>query len=174
MFYALVPDAGVRLAFDELARTVARRVRGRAVSAEHLHLTMAFLGEVPAASVHVLHTIGAGLPPAGAVLNFDTLGAWRASGVAWAAPSVVPPPIVALHAALATALTDAGFVLEARAFRAHVTLARRCIQPQPRTRCEPLRWRVDRWCLVSSELRPEGPLYREVATWPLAIATPTN
>ena len=169
LFFALVPDTLVRMAIGELARSVARRSRGRAISGEHLHLTLAFLGDVPAPAMPLLHAVGAQMPRVGAVLVFDTLGAWRASGVAWVAPAVVPQPIVALHAALAVALAGAGFGLEERAFRPHVTLARRCVQPQPRTRCEPVRWRADRLCLVGSQLRPEGPVYREIGAWPLEI-----
>jgi RNA 2',3'-cyclic 3'-phosphodiesterase len=169
LFFALVPDTSLRLAFGELARAVARRSRGRSISADHLHLTLAFLGDVPAAAMPMLRAIGDAIPPIGAILVFDTLGAWRASGVAWVAPAVVPQTITDLHATLSAALVREGFVLEERAFRPHVTLARRCVQPQPRTRCEPLRWRVDQVCLVGSELQPEGPVYREIASWPLTI-----
>jgi RNA 2',3'-cyclic 3'-phosphodiesterase len=174
LFFALAPSATVRAAFGDLSRNVARRSRGRAVSSDHLHLTLAFLGDVPAVALPALQQVGAGMPRAGAVLVFDTLGAWRASGVAWVAPSVVPSPILALHAALAAALTVAGFALEARAFRPHITLARRCVQVQPRARCEPVRWPADRLCLIGSELGPEGPVYRELGAWPLALDTPAN
>ncbi len=169
LFFALVPSAAVRAAFGDLARNVARRSRGRAVSSDHLHLTLAFLGDVPATAVPSLKEAGDGMPRAGGVLVFDTLGAWRASGVAWVAPSVVPPSILALHAALGTALAAAGFVLDVRAFRPHVTLARRCVQVQPRARCEPVRWPADRLCLIGSELGPDGPVYRELGAWPLAL-----
>lgn len=169
-FFALVPDESVRMALVDLARDVARRSRGRAVTGDHVHLTLAFLGDVPAADVPALRAVGAAIPHTGALLEFDTLGAWRASGVAWTAPSVTPPALLALHAALGTALADAGIVLESRAFRPHVTLARRCVQPLPRTRTPPIRWRVDRLCLVGSELQPQGPIYRDLASWPLAIA----
>ena len=168
-FFALVPDESIRAAFTGLARDVARRSRGRAVTGEHVHLTLAFLGDVPTSAIASLRAIGDRVPHTGAVLDFDTLGAWRASGVAWTAPTVTPPELLALHAALGAALADAGIVLEARAFRPHVTLARRCVQPMPRTRTPAIRWRVDRLCLVGSELLPQGPVYRDLATWPLAI-----
>ncbi len=170
LFFALVPEPSVRLAFGELARAVARRSRGRSISADHLHLTLAFLGDVPAPAMPMLQAVGDAMPRIGATLVFDTLGAWRASGVAWVAPAVVPQPITDLHAALAAGLARAGFALEERAFRPHITLARRCVQPQPRTRCEPLRWRADRLCLIGSELQPQGPVYREIANWPLTIS----
>ncbi len=168
-FFALVPDESVRASLASLARDVARRSRGRAVSGDHVHLTLAFLGDVRSEALPALREVGAGVPHVGAMLEFDLLGAWRASGVAWVAPALVPPALAALHARVNGALTAAGFVVDARAFRPHVTLARRCVQPLPRARTPPIRWRVDRLVLVGSELRPEGPVYRDLATWPLTV-----
>jgi 2'-5' RNA ligase len=167
-FFALVPDETIRLQFLTLAREVARRSRGRAISGEHVHLTLAFLGDVPIERLAQLRAVGDALPATGAVLDFDTLGAWRASGVAWVAPSVLPPPLVELHASLHGALTQAEFCMESRPFRPHVTLARRCVQPHPRSHCAPVHWPVKRLCLIGSELRAEGPRHTTLAEWALS------
>ena len=169
-FYALAPTETVRQQLAQLGRDVARRSRGRAVAPENAHLTLAFLGDVATAALPALQSIGTRLSPTGFVLEFDSLGAWRASGVAWVAPSSLPAALPALHAQLAQALVDAGFAHETRPFRAHVTLARRCLQPVPRARCAPIIWPVDRLLLIGSELRSEGPLYRELGAWPLRLA----
>ncbi|MCC6867781.1 MAG: RNA 2',3'-cyclic phosphodiesterase [Burkholderiales bacterium] len=169
-FFALIPDSAVRERLLALAREIARRSRGRVVSAEHLHLTLAFLGDVSLARVPDLRAIGDRLPHVAATLAFDTLGAWRASGVAWIAPSHVPDEITALHAALNTALRAAGFAIEDRPFRPHVTLARRCVQPPPRGPTAPIVWNVGVLSLVGSELRPDGPRYTTLAQWPLTPA----
>lgn len=170
-FFALVPDDAVRQRFVTLARDVARRSRGRAVSGEHVHLTLAFLGDVPVTSVPDLRGIGDRLPHEGALLEFDTLGAWRASGVAWVAPSRLPPPLTQLHATLNQALRDSGFEVETRPFRPHVTLARRCVQPQGRAVMTPIAWPVRKLCLIGSELHPEGPVHSTLAEWPLTYAS---
>ena len=167
-FFALVPDEAVRLQFLGLAREVARRSRGRSISGEHVHLTLAFLGDVPVASLPTIRAIGDAVPHAGASLAFDTLGAWRASGVAWVAPSTLPAALGALHARLYAALTEAGFALENRPFRPHVTLARRCVQPHPRQQSTPIHWAVRKLSLIGSELRPEGPVHTTLAEWTLA------
>ena len=168
-FFALVPDDAVRLRFVSLAREVARRSRGRAISGEHVHLTLAFLGDVPATSLPDLRRIGDALPSAGARLDFDTLGAWRASGVAWVAPSHLPDALSHLHATLNQALRDTGFDVESRPFRPHVTLARRCVQPQARAAIAPITWNVRRLCLVGSELHADGPIHSTLAEWPLSV-----
>ena len=168
-FFALVPDDAVRLQFLALAREVARRSRGRSISGEHVHLTLAFLGDVPVESLTTIRAIGDGMPRVGASLAFDTLGAWRASGVAWVAPSVLPPTLATLHARLHAALTEAGFVLENRPFRPHVTLARRCVQPHPRQQSSPIHWAVRKLSLIGSELRPDGPVHTTLAQWTLGV-----
>ncbi|MCC7326728.1 MAG: RNA 2',3'-cyclic phosphodiesterase [Burkholderiales bacterium] len=169
LFYAWVPAESVRARFAALAREVARRCRGRAISGDHVHLTLAFLGDVAAGSLPALRSVGDRLAHAGGILEFDTLGGWRASGVSWVAPSQVPPGLLAMHAALRTALVEAGFDVDTRAFRPHVTLARRCMQPQTRARCASIQWPIERLCLIASELKPEGPRYMELAAWPLAV-----
>jgi RNA 2',3'-cyclic 3'-phosphodiesterase len=168
-FFALSPDDQVRDSLAALGRDVARRCRGRAVSPDNAHLTLAFIGDVAKESLPALQATGDRMPKAGFEVNFDSLGAWRASGVAWIAPSVLPPALLTLHSSLADALTAAGFELETRPFRPHVTLARRCLQPLPRAHCPPIVWRADRLFLIGSELRQEGPVYRSLATWDLAI-----
>jgi len=168
-FFALVPEDSVRLQFLALARDVARRSRGRSISGEHVHLTLAFLGDVPVESLGRLRAIGDAMPQVGAPLAFDTLGAWRASGVAWVAPSVLPPTLAALHAGLHTALIEGGFALESRPFRPHVTLARRCVQPHPRQQSAPIHWSVRRMCLIGSELRAEGPVHTTLGEWALGM-----
>lgn len=167
-FFALVPEESVRLQLLALARDVARRSRGRAISGEHVHLTLAFLGDVPVERVPELRAIGDRLPANGTALDFDTLGAWRASGVAWVAPSVLPPALLELHGALHAALAEAGFPMESRPFRPHVTLARRCVQPHPRSHCPAVHWPVRRLCLIGSELRAEGPRHSTLAEWAIA------
>jgi 2'-5' RNA ligase len=138
------------------------------VSPDNAHLTLAFIGDINKSAVPVLQAVGDGMPKSGFDVSFDSLGAWRASGVAWIAPAVLPPALQRLHSALAKALAEAGFALETRPFRPHVTLARRCLQPLPRARTAPIVWHADKLHLIGSELRADGPVYRDLASWDLA------
>ncbi|MBS0003448.1 MAG: RNA 2',3'-cyclic phosphodiesterase, partial [Thioalkalivibrio sp.] len=49
VFFALWPDAGLRASLSALARGMS--ANGRPVPTEHLHLTLAFPGTVPAGTV---------------------------------------------------------------------------------------------------------------------------
>ena len=55
-----------------------------------------------------------------------------------------------MHAALADTLRGLGLPVEARAFQAHVTLARRAAHAQPPVDVEPVRWPVRGYVLVQS------------------------
>ena len=81
----------------------------------------------------------------------------------------MPPALAALHARLHAALTEAGFFLENRPFRPHVTLARRCVQPHPRQQSSPIHWAVRKLSLIGSELRPDGPVHTTLAEWTLSV-----
>ncbi|MGK0683750.1 2'-5' RNA ligase family protein, partial [Methylococcus sp. S1M] len=48
LFFALRPDAGVRETLGRLVRSLRRSVKGRWGEPDKLHLTLAFMGAVPA------------------------------------------------------------------------------------------------------------------------------
>ena len=174
LFYAVVPDAGVRDALAELAREVARETGGRAARAENLHLTLAFLGNVPQERIADVAGIGAKAAEAAApfLLTLGALGVFRDAGVAWAGPQTIPAELRRIFDALRASLHDAALPTERRGFNPHVTLARRCRRGLAVTVVAPLDWRVDAIALMASETLPEGARYRELALWPLARLTP--
>ena len=174
LFYALLPDDGVRLALAELARDVARETGGRAARAENLHLTLAFLGSVPQERVAELADIGTKAAEAAApfLMTLDALGVFRDAGVAWAGPQATPAGLRRVFDAMRASLHDAALPTERRGFNPHVTLARRCLRGLAVTTMEPLDWPVDSLALMASETLPEGVRYRELASWRLAGLTP--
>jgi 2'-5' RNA ligase len=143
-------------------------------SAEQLHLTIRFLGEVarPLAE-DIAHALGAVRPPPLAIAlsglgQFDT----RGGGVLWA--GVTPrPPLQALAAKVERACQAAGAAPERRSFHPHVTLARWT------GRKPDLDGWIARHAGLSSPLSPLGALtlfeshltrsgahYEAIASWP--------
>jgi 2'-5' RNA ligase len=169
VFFALWPDADAGNALASLAAAVAKARGGRETRPDQLHVTVAFVGAVaPAATERVLAAgARAAVVAAPFELVLDRLGGAARDGVAWVEASSPPPGLTALHEALAGALRDEGFPLEARAFRPHVTLARRCTRPADRREVAPLSWVADRLALVVSTSAPGGSRYQTVAAWPL-------
>jgi RNA 2',3'-cyclic 3'-phosphodiesterase len=175
LFFAVWPDTRARAALSRLAQEVARDGQGRAPRESNLHLTLAFLGEVPQRRVEALLEVGervAGLSPP-FPLTLDRVGG-RAYGVAWLAPPSLPEPLQHLHAALTGSLAATGFSLEQRMFRPHVTLARDCARPAHRGRIAPIGWDVRQLTLVASTPAAGGSEYRNVGEWPLGAAQSTG
>jgi len=169
VFFALWPDADARDRLAALARDVARRTKGRAPSEGNLHVTVAFIGEVTQDRIEALRGIGAIVAARAEpfVLTLDCTGTFRRTGITWAGCARVPPPLAELARNLFDALAAQSFALEQRPFSPHVTLARRCKAPETGSLAAPIGWTVTRLALDASETQSGGPLYRDLATWPL-------
>lgn len=148
LFLALWPDAALR------ARLAARRdawrwPRGAApVRDDKLHLTLHFLGSVPSARLPgLLDGFAVAFTPF--ALEIGPAVAWP-HGIAVLEPCAAPPELPALHARLAEALAGLGLQPEARAFRPHVTMARRAGGAGLPADAAPIRWEVRGYALVES------------------------
>lgn len=160
LFLALWPDDPVRAA---IVRTQARLVlapSSRMVDARRLHLTLHFIGAVPAMRLPALRA-ALGLPARPCTLQLDRLEAWPHGLLVWRA-SVVPPALADLHRHLALALRALELPVERRPFRPHVTLARRAELQAPLPPAPVLDWPLHAHVLVRST--PQG-AYEPLAEW---------
>ena len=166
LFFALWPDANSRVALALLARQVASETRGRAVAADNLHLTLAFLGERPAAMVPDLCASMVAIDVAPFSLSLDAVGCWRKTGIASLNASRSVAPLVTLRERIVQALATLGVVIDARAYVPHVTLARRIESVVTRQLAAPIEWHVRSFALVASTLDAAGAKYELQHTWP--------
>lgn len=131
-----------------------------------LHVTLAFLGDIPAGRVADAGKVADEVTIEPFDLILDRLGYWRHNRILWAGG--VSPRLTFLAEALAEKLRAAGFVLDERPFQAHVTLLRdaRCtaVPALP----GPIVWPVREFVLVESHLSREGSRYEIIGHWPLA------
>src|SRR5262249_30497659 len=148
LFFALWPDPATQAAIASVASEVAGEAKGRAVAADNVHLTLAFLGAQPAASVPELCALAAAIQIAPFQLALDEIGCFRKAGIAWLGASEAPLELVALHAGLSRALDRIGITLDARPFAPHLTLARRASAPVRRRLAQPIRWNVASFALI--------------------------
>ncbi|MGE5170003.1 MAG: RNA 2',3'-cyclic phosphodiesterase [Rudaea sp.] len=168
VFFALVPPAELRDALAELGRERARRLHGRPVPADNIHLTLAFVGAWPRARLDALLAAGAALEGEAMRVMLDRQGGFRRSGVAWVAPSSAPATLGMLAHSLAANLRANRVPYDERPFHPHLTIARKCHGPFVRGDVGPYPWGIERVALVASDTRAEGARYTMLATWPLA------
>lgn len=153
VFIALWPDAAVRERLALCRDRWAFPADAAPVAAEHLHLTLHFIGNVAHNRVAELAN-GLQLPFEPFDLCFGRTALW-AHGIAVLEPDAPPSGLLALHAALADRLQALSFLLEDRAFRPHITLARRAQRSTPPA-CPPARWPVRDYALVESRSTRAG------------------
>ena len=151
LFFAIWPDEPVRAKLGEIGAAVAVRVQGKPVPPSKLHITLAFLGEVPEARLHDAREAAMAARASRFQLDFDEVGSFRSAHVAWAGCSRVPPGLGALQSSLADGLRRRGFALEERSFAAHVTLARKISKPIAREPVPAIGWSVHDFALIRSE-----------------------
>lgn len=184
MFIALAPPDRAK---EELARELCpaydTHPHMRWNRIEDWHITLAFLGELPAETVPLLH------PPLAALAK-DHLSpclALRGSGtfderVLWSGIEGDLDELHALAAAVRSAVRSCGVALEDRPLRPHLTLAR--ARRGDRSSVEEIAdrlagftggpWSAERLHLVGSNAgRGHHPIhYRDIAAWPLGDGAP--
>ncbi len=166
LFYALWPDAATR---DALAALQAP-VRGRKVAPANLHLTLAFLGSQPRASLPLLDSLLDTLPDRRFMLDIDSYGYFSKARIAWAGPSSTPDALLWIYNALVNALDEARVTCKsAGGFRPHVTLARDAERVEPDIGLtQAVNWPVSTLALVESVPVQGGVHYQLLATRTLA------
>jgi len=165
LFFALWPSEPARSALAKLALEVAARSGGRAVGAEKLHLTLAFLGDTPRERIPAAVEAARCIDARCFLAIVDRVGSFARAGVAWAGMSAPPPALAELAARLSSRLREAQFVLDKRPFAAHATLARRIGRSIPAEPIDPIEWDATRFALVESNLRTGR--YETLASWEL-------
>jgi 2'-5' RNA ligase len=169
MFFALWPDASVRERIAKAAAGLRLSGAARPVPPENYHLTLAFVGEVPSASLAVLQQIGRTQRQPGCTISLDTYEHWPESRVVAAVARQTP----AAMNGLSTRLRDAAQVPRQEPLRAHVTLARKVAQAPVLQAMSPIEWSVRAFSLVNSDTRGSHAVYTVVDSWPLLDETPT-
>jgi 2'-5' RNA ligase len=148
---------------------------------EQLHLTLAFLGEQPPEALERLYGAAA---PCSELEAFEAslagVGAFpspRRAHVIWLGIAEGASELSALAERLCSGLRAAGFELETRPFRPHLTVARvkrggeRDAERALRAASdvgEVARFHAGRLLLMKSELSPKGARHEEVRAFPLA------
>ena len=160
LFIALPMDEGTRAALkDYQAALRALGIRGSETRPENLHITLAFLGELPdpapvIEAMNAVHTAG----PVSLALDRPGRFQQRDGALLWLGPGR-DRPTQRLAAALGEALRERGLPLQDRPYQAHITLFRRVKNADilPRLPEISIPYRAESMVLYRSH-RPDGVL----------------
>ncbi|MCH8931412.1 MAG: RNA 2',3'-cyclic phosphodiesterase, partial [Proteobacteria bacterium] len=156
----------------------ARRKLGKAgarmVDTANIHITLAFLGNVPDEQYQCLAN-SAGRVRAGSFdLLLDRWGFFRRAQVFYLTPAAVPGELERLVGQLWGVAGSCGLKPDPRPYQPHLTLARKVTARLDLPAPESVLWTPADFVLVSSETRSSGPVYQVLQRWPLIAADRGN
>jgi RNA 2',3'-cyclic 3'-phosphodiesterase len=159
-----------------------RGFRARWVEPRDIHLTLKFLGQIPAGHVEglaaALQVAGGGLK--GFALRAAGLGVFpdiRRPRIVWVGMAGATAELAALQQRVEDTLAAIAFPKEGRAFRGHLTIGRFPEKPAHRVPADVLKsyasavfgdFQVRELVLFQSDLQPRGPVYKALARARLA------
>ena len=174
LFFALWPGDAQRRALTELTAPAIASVQGKPVQPSNLHVTLAFLGQVPGRGFADLVVLGGSVQQPAVEIAFNRLAYWPKPRVVVALPARLPQSGQAIVDWLWAGLIPLGFTREARPWQPHLTLVRHVRQPPPPSYGPELPAKAAAaaatgWglALVESSTHPEGARYRPLAEWSL-------
>ena len=173
LFFALWPDDATREALAARRDAVAFAYGGRPMLPATLHLTLAFIGEADELKVPTLLACGDRVRAPEFTITIDAVSHFKRARLAWLGATEWPAELIHLFDILRNEVTQAGFMLDDRAFNPHVTVARNCAHYPSPAPVPPLEWKVESFVLVDSRQTPSGPLYRVLKYWPLEAGSIT-
>jgi RNA 2',3'-cyclic 3'-phosphodiesterase len=163
LFFALVPDAGVRRQVRDIQQRL--QLSGRAVSPPNLHVTLAFLGMQEAAVLSEVCAVASGLSFPPCRVTLDQLGQFGRGRVLWLGAGNLPAPLQEFQQSLVQALTAAGIGHDPKPWKFHLTLYRRLRKPPPTLGPVAIEWALSGFELIESVGSKNGVEYHSIARW---------
>lgn len=151
----------------EVAREAAEHLGGRPTRRDTIHLTLAFLGDVPVSELPKLYAAGERVRASSFALKIDRCGYWQHNGVLWAGLGEGLDCLHDLYRQLRAALDESGFRPDpqVRRYTPHLTLVRRVSLVSDESMqataqgFRSLDWLCTSYVLVRSDLSVSGPQY---------------
>jgi 2'-5' RNA ligase len=172
LFFALTPDAATRRRLSTAADQLILVASARAVSAANLHITLAFVGEVPDANLQIFREMGANLRLRQCVTTLSLWDYWpKSQALVLTARNNAQELAVQTDRLRAAVSERVRLRRDARAWRAHVTLARKVAQAPVLPVISPIEWISSLFCLMSSSMDGNESVYTVVDSWPLLDKT---
>lgn len=171
LFFACWPAPELQRQLHQIGSKLKQQIGGRITRSANIHLTLAFLGDVPTVQLPLLLQLAGGIEAPAFRLQLQRLGCWPEGGIGWLAPEQTPEALLKLVQQLNQGLQQAGFKTEKRRYRPHVTLLRKATKGWRSELEPPLRWGIDEFVLVASTLDQHGSNYRIIGRWQLQSAS---
>ena len=170
LFFALEPARETALQIADWRDRQFPASAARPVPIANLHITLAFIGELPPPRLErLLQAVDDWRDrPRSASLHMDCTGYWQRPGIYWLGPREWPQQLEKLARRLGAISGQVGGRQEKRRFQPHVTLFRGCREAPPQPAQEPsFVFAYHHFTLFESRQGKRGVSYQPLADWAL-------
>lgn len=167
IFFALWPDDNTRQEIYQLFLDSGLSKTGHLFKSHNLHLTLHFLGNVPAEKYDCALEVASAIKVNAFNLKLDHYGVFKKAGILWYGPTCIPQGLSELHHKLAVALGSCDYLPDKRKLKPHVTLMRKYKAFDQQFNAKEINWFIDQFALVESIPVEGGVEYKPVKIYKL-------
>lgn len=167
VFFAVWLDADTLTAIEGVQQRLLAISGGRAMVPETMHLTLSFVGDTSPDRLNDLMAIGAKIHQSAFHFLINKVSYFEKSKVAWAGTKHVPSELTKLQGAIHGLVAKAGFPVDPRPFRPHITLIRNLPQMFDMMSTQDIIWPITAFSLVKVNQSGNGAPYEILQVWPL-------
>ncbi len=151
-----------------LWRDVQLKDVGKAVHKNNFHITLVFLGNISEQQNTSIIKLASSINCKRFTLKLNKTGHWKKPGILWLAPIVQPEQLGDLVFKLKESAHKVGLESEERAYKPHLTLARKCkYQPENNINVPEFKLEFNHFKLFESISTENGVRYQSIQSWPL-------
>ena len=167
LFFAVLPPPEVRNGIAAAAIHLSMDAKSALVRPDNYHMTLAFVGEVPAAQLATVREIGASQRTCSFTVRFDAYEYWPEAAILVAAAREIPSTLTRLWERIHAGLASHQLARKPELLRPHVTIARKVLQAPVLQAMSAFGWKAQTFNLMQSIRGGVEPTYTVLNTWPL-------
>jgi len=159
VFFALLPSTKTRDSIMSLQKKIKKNP-GKWIAPQNIHITLCFIGYVDELELKCIDEIAETLEGGKVKFALDVIGSFKRASIVWLGSRRKCEPVSDLNDALCEKLAFCGLKLNAKKFRAHITLARKADVSISAPEFNSIEWCSDFFYLMESVQIPNGVEYK--------------
>ncbi len=172
-FFALSPD---KLTKDEIIQyRKALNVSGKLINAEHLHITLIFLGKLSINEQQTVIQVANNLRCMSFNIISGSIGVFN-NNILWLGLKSIPEPLRLLHKQLSLEIQKSGISVDTREYKPHITLIRKAMLKSDSVKSlllnktpAGIHWQVNEFILYESIDTADGVQYQKIKSFSCTI-----
>ena len=160
IFFALWPSGTQRRQIDAAIEPYKKVLAGKWTARDNWHVTLVFIGGFPEEDIPALQAAASTIRCPTVRLTFERIDFWRRPRIMCLRAASTPIELIDLVGSLESAARTFGFKSEKRAYKAHLTIARKARFFEPITLAQPVELHWAGFHLIESISTPAGVQYK--------------